>query len=315
MKIAIGPERNVPSWNWVGVDTARELSKYHEIITFNKKIPACDVLITIKQPLDNQMLAEASKNKSKIIYCPIDFFLTESNIHYNRKFLGKCDKILSHCERLSPILQHHSKSKVEFINHNNKYCLPEMSSYKADGFVLWIGGFQYVAYLLDWLKKNPIKQEIKILSDISCERAIHAASLLAIRLKLKFNFNNGMVNNIQTYEWNEQLQSEMMREAKAAVDIKGGYKDFNQYTKPPTKAQKYIASGIPFAANIESYSSEYFKIRGFNVADPSNQIKWFSKEYWEETYEYGKKLKEETSIESIGHQFNKVIKDVLGDCK
>ena len=56
--------------------------------------------------------------------------------------------------------------------------------------------------------------------------------------------------------WSERRQEEMMRECKAALDAKATNR-FNQYYKPPTKAQQFVASGIPFAVNFESYSAEY----------------------------------------------------------
>jgi hypothetical protein len=34
IRLAIGPEKDTPSWNWVGFDTQRELSNYYNVLTF-----------------------------------------------------------------------------------------------------------------------------------------------------------------------------------------------------------------------------------------------------------------------------------------
>ncbi len=106
-------------------------------------------------------------------------------------------------------------------------------------------------------------------------------------------------------QWNERLQFELMQDCKAAIDIKG-CSNFNQLMKPPTKAQKYIASGIPFAINTDSYSTEYFLKYNFNICSPISE-KWFTEAYWEQTQICGKKLRVDTSIESVGLFYKKIV--------
>jgi len=225
--------------------------------------------------------------------------------------LRRFDMIISHCERLMPIFRRYCK-QVEFIDHNNKYALPEIADYKEKGYVLWIGGCQYVAYLVKWLKEHPIKNPVKILTDYENDRAREAANHLAkeIGVNMKIQPNDRSVSGHEIYPWSERLQYEMMTEAKAAIDVKGT-EDFNQKYKPPTKAQKYIASGIPFAINTTSYSTEYFKNRGFNVPSPENTMRWFSKSYWEDTVKYAEGLRKETSIEAVGKKFRQYIESVI----
>lgn len=307
--VAFGPEKDVPSWGWVGFDTARELSKYFKIELFNsfESIPKADVVVIIKQNCSADTVANLRAKKVKVVYCPIDFYQEVKNIRLDAQFLKQCNMILLHSERLLPIFKNYNNN-IHFVEHNNKYALLEMANYKEKGFVLWIGGCQYVPYLLNWLKKHPIKNEIKILADIDNERARLAASVFAsnIGMKLTIPKHPRSIEGIESHPWSERLQYEMMMDCKAAIDIKMT-DQFNQNYKPPTKAQKYVASGIPFAINKESYSAEYFKNRGFELAAPNNVNWWFSPEYWQETKKYGEKLRVYTSLENVGLRYKELI--------
>ena len=311
--IAIGPESSNPSWNWVGLDTAKVLSKYFQVNIFKSldEVPKCDVVLILKDICCIKSLVEFKFHKYKTIYMPIDVFNEQKKIVENEFFLRQFDAILLHCERLRPFFEIYNKN-VHFINHNNKYGLQKMAEYKKKGFILWIGGYQFVPYLLKWIENNPIKNEIKILTNLGNERAISAAKRNAsnIGIELPIIINAKSIRGIETYNWSEKLQYELMKDCKAAIDIKWT-EDFCQYNKPPTKAQKYIASGIPFAINKESYSTEYFKKKGFNLATPDNTEKWFSKEYWEETRMFGKYLKNEISLDVVGLRYKRIIESLF----
>ena len=114
------------------------------------------------------------------------------------------------------------------------------------------------------------------------------------------------VPDCRVYPWTERHQLEMMRECKAALDVKAT-DQFNQRHKPPVKAQKYVASGIPFAVNAESYSAEYFRDRGFTLASPDETDRWLSREYWQLTRAFGERLREWTSLEAVGQRYRDLI--------
>lgn len=313
--VAIGPQTKSPSWDWVGFDTSRELSKYFNVVNFEyAKYPVqADVIIIIKKPPTLTYIETAKRMGTKTIYCPIDFYQNYSHLMKDGPILKKMDLILTHCSRLDTLFLRHNNN-IKFIDHNNKYMLPEIAPYKQEGFVLWVGGCQYSAYLIDWLLRNSVKNEFKICTDLSNGRASHAAIELGKKLGIKIRITDKTINGIEAYDWNERIQYELMKEAKAAIDIKGDG-NFNQHCKPPTKAQKFIASGIPFAINQSSYATAYFKKRGFEICTPDNTMRWFSEEYYQKTIKIADKLRKETSLESIGLKFKSYIEELLNDKK
>jgi hypothetical protein len=311
IRLAIGPEKDTPSWNWVGFDAQRELSKYYDVLTFTSydRIPDCSCLLAIKHPwkLRNKNELIAAKRQMAIVYCPIDYFGNSGHIKQESAFLSSCDAIALHSERLMPYFTKINKN-LHFVEHNNKYMLEKPNEYKKDGYVLWIGGFQYVPFLIQALNRHRLRHEVKILSDPKNGRALQAARQIASQINVQVNYSQNLnsVNDLKCYDWNERTQNEMMLECKAAIDIKFT-NDFNQSTKPPTKAQKFVSSGIPFSINRDSYSFEYFQKRGFLLAEPSDQKRWFSEEYHSETMKYASMLRDETSMDIVGKKFKEII--------
>lgn len=313
--VAIGPERDVPSWNWVGFDTARELSKYYTTATFKgSDVPPCDVMIVVKQPLPLAAVRAHRERGTRVIYLPIDYYTDVCQIRADTELLREYDLVLSHSERLIPHLEPHNP-RTRLVEHNNKYALPQVAGYKEAGYVLWVGGCQYIPFLIAWLKRHPLDREVRLLADIETKRARHAAKMLAHELGVPFYMTDTQVNEYEVFNWDERTQFEMMSECKAAIDIKGqnagSVLDFNQCTKPPTKAQKYVASGIPFAINADSSPAEYFGGRGFRLATPTDVRRWFSREYWEETGRNAEWLRRDTSIEAVGRKFKQYIDSIL----
>jgi len=308
MNVFFGPVRNYPSWSWVGEDTVKELSKYIDIHTYrNEHVPPkSKVIVVIKQLPSKKYFDLADSFKSKIIYCPIDYFLSEKHLRGCGELLKRCSLVLSHSERLLEYLRDYCKA--QYIDHHGKFFLEQPSSYKEEGYVLWVGGLQYTPYLINWLNRFPIKAPIKLLTDLSNERAEAAGNSICKRFDFKLSIQNGKLNGYEAEEWSESIQTKALKEAKAAIDIKGT--DFNQAHKPPTKAQKYVCSGLPLAMN-EGESVEYFRNRGFYITSPRNQAEWFSREYWEKTQEIGTILKPKLAVEAIAQEFLKHINGIL----
>jgi len=308
-RIAFGPVRDLPSWGWVGFDTARELSKYYDVQVYHSWSPPpdCDILLVVKERPPEQFVLDAQRKKAKLIYCPVDAYGEIGQLARHADLFRACAMVLVHCERLLPLVRPYC-ANVHFVDHHIRYATKEMVNYNDAGYILWIGGCQYVPYLARWLEHHPIEQEIRILTDIDNYRARHAARVLAAEIGMRFGVYRGTesIADCRVYQWSERRQQAMMRECRGALDIKMTAR-FEQAHKPPTKAQQYVASGIPFAVNPDSYSAEYFRARGFELASPADTARWLSREYWEETRVWGERLRAATSIEAVGARYRQLI--------
>jgi hypothetical protein len=311
IKVSFGPELSTPSWNWVGFDTSRELSKYFKVDCFSdfKSIPVGDVIVFVKKKPKEDFIDKCLKAGKKVIYIPIDYYLTHNQLKEDANIFRKINMTLIHCERLRSLIEPYCK-KIKYVDHNNKYGLTKMNPYKENGFILWLGGLEHVGHLLKWLRRSPLKHPVKLLTNINCDRAIFAANNLNTRLFLDVKISAGdkTIDGHEVIEWSERTQYEMMSEAKAGIDIKGT--DFNQWSKPATKLQQGI-SCMPFSVNNTSYSYEYIKNKGFNMVEPSNQLVWFSKQYWEKTCEISEVIRKETSLEFVGLKYKEYIESIL----
>jgi len=309
LKLAIGPVVNTPSWNWVGFDTGRELAKYFSVNFFADQIPPSDVAIVVKRPLRHAW----ADIRARTIYLPIDHYRSPRQIQDDQAFLTSCSAIVCHSECLMPYFASYC-ANVLFAEHHGRYTLPQMTPYRRDGYILWIGGCQHLPYLLKWVEQYPLPLPLKILTDIKNTQAYSACFRLAEQLNVKLHMTDACVNGHAVHMWSEKDQRRLMQEAKAAVDTKGGAWlgtfQWPQYTKPPTKGQKFISSGIPFAATDDSYCFDYFKRRGFILASPRDSARWLSYEYWCETARFGAALRRELSLPHIGLYYKRLIETV-----
>jgi len=303
--VAFGPERDYPSWRWVGFDTARELSKHCDVRIYGRRDeapPECDVLFVVKERPAPRFFDAARRRGTPIVYCPIDLYQSPEHVASDASFLSACSRVLVHCERLEPAIREHCAA-TSFVEHHGRFTLPEMAGYREEGFVLWVGGCQYLAEFAEWLGRNPIATEIKALTDIDRAPWTRGARRFA---SLAYTSRRTWLAGCEVLPWSERRQAELLQTCKAAIDVKR-LDCFNQAHKPPTKAQKYVASGVPTAVNPGSYPAEYFRTRGFEIASPDDPERWLSRAYWEETREVGRRLREETSLESVGRRFLEVV--------
>jgi alkaline ceramidase TOD1/glycosyltransferase MUCI70-like protein len=307
--VAFGPVSPLPSWSWVGYDTARELARYFQVVLYDSwsAPPPCEVLIAVKAPPPEPFIAATLAQGSRLVYCPIDRYRDPAHLASDRDLLRVCDLVLTHSERLVRPLQPYCRT-VRLVEHHTRYRLPELAPYRERGFVLWIGGCQYLPYLLDWLRQHPLDQELRILTDVDNRPARLAAQLLAERLSVSLDFaaDGRSIAGHAVERWSERRQLELMGACRAALDLKRTG-NFNQDHKPPTKAQQFVASGIPFAVNADSAATEYFRRRGFALAAPDDPATWLSREYWQATQDVARLLRERTSLETVARGYRELI--------
>jgi hypothetical protein len=290
VRIAIGPARDFPSWHWCGGDLIPEMRRLgHDVRsfrTYRELSRSCsDAVLIIKSPSPVREIMKIAR----MAYIPVDFFETMGQIEEHLGFLRSCQAIATHCSRLDPYLLPHCR-RLSHVEHHGKYVLPGMSGYKAAGPVLWTGQGKYARHILEWHDKAPRGFDLIMLANDRGWRR-EAARRPGVALEL----------------WSGELHMRRLGEARAGIDIKGT--DFEQSTKPPTKAQQCVASGVPMAVDRESYAWQWFHERGFDLADPDDEGRWFGKRYWEETREFGLHLRDEISKPKVAASYL----DLLGE--
>lgn len=309
-RIAFGAMRTAPSWHWTGFEVARELSRDYDVALYERGAdpPPCDVVFQIKQPPSAAFVDGVRRRGSALVYCPIDAYDGPERIADHAPLLGACAMVLVHSERLLAYLRPYCRA-TRFVEHHTRYALDELVPYRADGFVLWIGQLPFVPYLLHWLAAHPLDRELRILTDLQNERGWILARPIAADLGVTLDLADGRVGGHRALQWSERRQRELMRDCKAALDVKHTVV-FSQRHKPPTKAQQFVASGIPCALNPESYSAEYFRRRGFDPASPADPDRWLSRDYWETTRQVAARLRRDTSLDAVAAQYRELIESL-----
>jgi len=289
---------------------ARALGGSFKTILFKDfaRIPPSDAVLAIKVAPPLRFVRRIQRRGGRVIFLPIDGYADEAGIHADRALLGACDLVLAHSETLARCLAPYCR-RVGFVEHHGKYTLPALAPYRPEGFILWVGGLQNLPYLLAWIERHPLRHPLRILTDVTNPRARRAARRVAADLGVALRFTAGAINGHEMRPWSEAAQRAALQECKAALDIKGD--GFNQRSKPPTKAQKYVSSGIPFACNADSEAARYFRDRGFDLASPDTEDRWYSEAYWRETQSFAVQLRRTIALESVAEAYRAYIEAVL----
>lgn len=308
LRVAIGPQVPLPSWNWIGFELARELAKYFDVRVFPWEAvpnpPACDVLLAVK--LVHSRLLDAAR----VLYLPVDNYVSPAALEGEAPLLSRCAAIGCHAEPLVPLMSRYCR-QVFFLDHHAKFALPELAPYKERGFVLWVGAFEHVPYLLAWCRQNPLPLPLVIQSNFNDLRSRNQAAILARQLGITLKLTQTQLNGHRLVPWFEVPQRQLMQEAKAAIDIKGGpwlgqlsgsasMDYWQQQLKPPTKAQQFVCSGIPLAVNRDSHTFKYYRKRGLELTQPQEVQRWLSREYWEQTQAFARECRPQLTLERIG---------------
>ncbi|MDR7271924.1 hypothetical protein J2X20_004598 [Pelomonas saccharophila] len=246
--IYFGPITPQPSWAWVGEDIAKYLSKSIDVRYFTDvaDIDEGSLVFWIKCPPDAVSTEEIRLKELNIVFFPVDAFLNQEDILTHREFINNATLICLHARSLASFFR---RDKVEFVDHYNKYGVP-IAERRPDGrTLLWIGGFQYVPYVLCALDQiNWPRESIVLLTNHLHGPAKSAAEDNAVFAGLS-DFSRILADSkIQLALWSEDRQREALLTCAAAFDVKY-INCFNQLHKPPTKIQKYLVSGIPCAIN------------------------------------------------------------------
>jgi hypothetical protein len=292
--IAFGPEMpGWGSWEWVGADIAATLKSHYQTVIYQGEIPACDLCVRVKIPPDPEWLLCLPKDVS-LIYCPIDFYSSVSELERDIAFLTRCDHIVVHCERLRRYFS--SYAPVTYIDHHVKFAASNQGEVEE---ILWVGVTSNIPPVVDWINHHSLPLPLRLLANFDLSEGVPTPQELGFRKSAV----------VRTSVWSPQRHLQLVASCKAAIDIKGV--DFRSRNKPSTKAIDYLASGIPLALQKESSSFEHLGQLGFEVATPTDCDRWLSPTYRSETRQFGAALTELLSLNRIATRWRLLIDRTL----
>jgi hypothetical protein len=282
VNLLIGPATSkFPSWQWCAADLVPHLERGGCVVrTFSdfRELHggSHDRVLVVKHPVPDEVIFTVGR----LAYMPVDFFTTPQEITARTPFLGRCDVVASHCDRLGLYLAPYCREIVS-VEHYGKYVLPNPPEWRRDGLVLWTGQRDYAPLVCDWYTRRARGFQITLLSNESPSRRDQSG--------------------INSYRWTPEGQRALTRVCRAGLDVKGD--NFAQMTKPATKVQQFVASGVPCAVNRGSWSWEYFHQLGLDLADPDDEARWFSESYRDEVAAFGRAYRSKITPEAVAASY------------
>jgi hypothetical protein len=284
---------------------AGALQRYFDIALFDdlRQPPDAELLLIVKQRPTADFVGSARRRGARVFFAPIDVYRDAAEIRADAGMLGRCDAVLLHADALRPALAPFCR-RICPIEHHARFVLDRPADFNADGPLLWVGAIQHVPHVLHWLARHKPPIEVRLLTDLDSRAGRIAAHLVARRLGVSLRIGDGAINGYRAEQWSETAQTRLMRSCKASIDIKGD--SFDQVTKPPTKAQHFVASGVPFACNLGHPATAYFRARGFAVAAADDFARLLSRTYWAETQAFAARLRAWTSLDAVGSAYRRI---------
>lgn len=306
--LAIGPRTAAASWEWVGRSMADELTSDFNVVLFDSfdQVVNAELVLIVKQRPPAGFVDETLRRGSRLFFAPIDVYHDPREIAADAGILGACEAVLLHSETLLPALSRRCR-KIVPVEHHGRFVLPAPAPYRTQGFLLWLGAFEHLPYLLHWLERNPPPIDIRLLTNLASRASRVKGHFTAYQLGVSLRVTDSGINGCPAQEWSEAAQAEMMQACRAAIDIKGD--SFNQRTKPPTKAQQFVASGVPFGCNPGHPAIAYFRRHGFDVADAADFDRLLSRSYWEETQRLAVPLRANLSLPAVGQTYRQALSE------
>lgn len=294
LRVAFGPVApEFGSWNWLGADLAAALAGRFQVTMYTQEIPDCDVVVIIKFKPPLTVLRNVAQ-RTRVLYCPVDLYGSTAEIDADWEALRICHTIIVHCDRLTPYFAPYAPTF--YLDHHLKFVAPMPDARRTDGPVLWVGNRANLPPVLNWWHRDSPPDELWILTDVLDGAETPTAVDLGI--------SRGSVER-----WSPERHRAWTGLARGAIEIKG--EEFRSRHKSPAKAHDFIASGVPIAMNPQGAAAEHLRRWGLEVALPEDRDRWFSVEYWEETQQVGRRLREELTLENCAARLALQIERVL----
>jgi hypothetical protein len=295
IRIAFGPVMpGWGSWEWIGEDTARELSRYFDVLTQDHLGEEASLSVVTNHPPAAELSFRS--DGCPVIYCPVDHYGSVAQIDRDAWWLQRCSRIVVHSDKLRKYFEPYAA--VEYLDHHVKFIATPPVAPCKDGPLLWVGVRSNLPPLVEWLESHSLPVELVVLTNGSATEhpeVDEVASRPGVRVE----------------QWTPERHRELLPQCRGAIDVKGT--DFRQRHKPPTKALDFIAAGLPVALNLDSSSADHLRRLGFEPASPEDPERWLSADYWEETQRFGTALRELLSLQRIGLRWCRLIEEVLSE--
>jgi len=298
IRVAIGPEMpDWGSWDWVGGNLLSELGKCFQVQSFSwGSLPECDVLIVVKHSLPSDAV-QCLSPATRIVYCPIDYYGSSTEIDRDSVWLRRCQRILVHSQNLLKYFCGYAATA--YLDHSVKFISERPVEYRTSGPLLWVGVHTNLQPVVEWSNTYGLPGDLLVLTNAHTNAGLFSPADCGFSKSL----------SVQIEAWSPARHRQALEQVRAAIDIKGS--DFRSRHKPPVKALDFLASGVPLAMNPETSSVQHLAGMGFEIADPRNPERWFSREYWEETRQFGLAIRELLCPRRIGLRMARVIHEVL----
>lgn len=297
-RVAIGPEMpGWGSWEWLGADLSRELARWFAVSIFRAgDEPDADLVLLVKHPAPADW-AERVVQRAALVYFPVDHYGGPEEIVADAPLLRRCARIGIHCDRLRSHFEPYAP--LLYLDHHVKFAAPLRRRFLASGNLLWVGVRSNLPPLVEWVNARPLPLPLDVLTNL--ERPQDADPAV-------FGFRADRA--VTVHDWTEDQHREMVSAARAAIDIKGS--DFRSRHKPASKAIDFLASGVPLAMNPDSSPVEHLAGLGFRVASPLDD-RWLSQEYWQETRQFGSRLRRRLTPGHVAEEVRRLITAVLAE--
>jgi glycosyltransferase involved in cell wall biosynthesis len=300
LSIGIGPQMpGWGSWDWVGAHLIQSFLTDAQVTEFAAwEEPQADMVLVVKHPPPHQWLERIAK-RAAVIFLPVDCYGAAEEITADAALLRQFSRIIVHCERLRPHFE--PLAPVEYLDHPIKFVTPMRRKFRTDGNILWVGVRSNLEPLVEWLNAHPLPAPLDVLTNLETPDEPAQPG--------EFRFEPDLP--VRIHHWTPELHLEMVAVARAAIDIKG--QDFRSKCKPPAKAIDFIASGLPLAMNADSSPVEHLAKLGFAVADPLDTERWLSRDYWQQTRQFGQKLRKAVSENRVAERIRQIVGDALAE--